>query len=139
MIKNLFKKKETIEILSSNEADIALRLMLEIAISDGSLDASELKLIEERADSRVSGNEKASNIIRRIIHETEKSVSFYPTIKKINETHSHDKKIELLTVLWELVKADSKIDPYEENLYFKIAELIKIKRTIANKIKQQTT
>jgi len=139
MIKNLFKKKEKIEILSSNEANIALRLMLEIAISDGSLDASELKLIEERADSRVSGNEKASNIIRRIIHETEKSVSFYPTIKKINETHSHDKKIELLTVLWELVKADSKIDPYEENLYFKIAELIKIKRTIANKIKQQTT
>ena len=139
MIKNLFKKKETIEILSSNEADIALRLMLEIAISDGSLDASELKIIEERVDSIVSGNEKASNIIRRIIHETEKSVSFYPTIKKINETHSHDKKIELLTVLWELVKADSKIDPYEENLYFKIAELIKIKRTIANKIKQQTT
>jgi len=139
MIKNLFKKKETIEILSSNEADIALRLMLEIAISDGSLDASELKIIEERVDSIVSGNEKASNIIRKIINETEKSVSFYPTIKKINETHSHDKKIELLTVLWELVKADSKIDPYEENLYFKIAELIKIKRTIANKIKQQTT
>ena len=139
MIKNLFKKKETIEILSSNEADIALRLMLEIAISDGSLDASELKIIEERVDSIVSGNEKASNIIRKIINETEKSVSFYPTIKKINETHSHDEKIELLTVLWELVKADSKIDPYEENLYFKIAELIKIKRTIANKIKQQTT
>ena len=139
MIKNLFKKKEKIEILSSNEANIALRLMLEIAISDGSLDASELKIIEERVDSIVSGNEKASNIIRRIIHETEKSVSFYPTIKKINETHSHDEKIELLTVLWELVKADSKIDPYEENLYFKIAELIKIKRPIANKIKQQTT
>jgi len=139
MIKNLFKKKEKIEILSSNEANIALRLMLEIAISDGSLDASELKIIEERVDSIVSGNEKASNIIRKIINETEKSVSFYPTIKKINETHSHDEKIELLTVLWELVKADSKIDPYEENLYFKIAELIKIKRTIANKIKQQTT
>lgn len=58
MIKNLFKKKEKIEILSSNKANIALRLMLEIAISDGSLDASELKIIEERVDSIVSGNEK---------------------------------------------------------------------------------
>jgi uncharacterized tellurite resistance protein B-like protein len=32
-------------------------------------------------------------------------------------------------VLWELVAADSVVDPYEENLYFKIAELIKIKRS----------
>ena len=33
--------------------------------------------------------------------------------------------------------ADKVIDPYEENLYFKIAELIKIKRSQANKIKQE--
>ena len=45
--------------------------------------------------------------------------------------------IELIKELWELVSADKIIDPYEENLYFKIAELIKIKRSIANKIKQQ--
>ena len=31
------------------------------------------------------------------------------------------------------------IDAYEENLYFKIAELIKIKRSTANQIKQQAT
>jgi hypothetical protein len=30
---------------------------------------------------------------------------------------------------------DNLIDPYEESLYFKIAELIKIKRPQANKIK----
>ena len=40
-------------------------------------------------------------------------------------------------MLWELVTADSVIDPYEENLYFKIAELIKIKRSAANQIKQE--
>ena len=38
-------------------------------------------------------------------------------------------------LLWKLVAADKNIDPYEENLYFKIAELIKIKRSEANKIK----
>jgi hypothetical protein len=31
------------------------------------------------------------------------------------------------------------IDAYEENLYFQIAELIKIKRSTANQIKQQAT
>jgi hypothetical protein len=29
------------------------------------------------------------------------------------------------------------VDAYEENLYFKIAELIKIKRSTANQIKHQ--
>jgi uncharacterized tellurite resistance protein B-like protein len=139
MIKNLFKKKESIEILSSNEADVALRLMFEIAISDGTLDSAELQLIKKRADKVATEDLKASTIVKKIIDETEKSVSFYPSIKKINDSHSYEEKIELLKVLWELVTADSIVDAYEENLYFKIAELIKIKRSTANQIKQQAT
>ena len=138
MIKNLFKKKESIEILSSNEADVALRLMFEIAISDGTLDSAELQLIKKRADKVATEDLKASTIVKKIIDETEDSVSFYPSIKKINDSHSYEEKIELLKVLWELVTADSIVDAYEENLYFKIAELIKIKRSTANQIKQQT-
>ena len=137
MIKNLFKKKESIEILSSNEADVALRLMFEIAISDGTLDSAELQLIKKRADKVATEDLKASTIVKKIIHETEESVSFYPSIKKINDSHSFEEKIELLKVLWELVTADSVIDAYEENLYFKIADLIKIKRSLANQIKQK--
>ena len=76
--------------------------------------------------------------MKQIIDETEESVSFYPSIKKINDTHSKEEKIELLKVLWELVTADSVVDAYEENLYFQIAELIKIKRSTANQIKQQS-
>jgi hypothetical protein len=34
------------------------------------------------------------------------------------------------------VAADELVSPYEEGLYFKIAELIKIKRVKANQIKQ---
>lgn len=139
MIKNLFKKKESVEILSSNEADVALRLMFEIAISDGTLDSAELQLIKKRADKVATEDLKASTIVKKIIDETEESVSFYPSIKKINDSHSYEEKIELLKVLWELVTADSIIDAYEENLYFKIAELIKIKRSTANQIKQQAT
>tara|TARA_A100001015_G_scaffold256275_1_gene298240 strand:+ start:6059 stop:6478 length:420 start_codon:yes stop_codon:yes gene_type:complete len=137
MLKNLFKKKESIEVINTHEADVALRLMFEIAISDGKLDSSELKLIKKRADKIASEDLKASAVVKKIIDETEESVSFYPSIKKINATHSKEEKIELLKVLWELVTADSVVDAYEENLYFKIAELIKVKRSIANQIKQK--
>jgi uncharacterized tellurite resistance protein B-like protein len=138
MFKNLLKKKQSLEVINTHEADVALRLMFEIAISDGALDKSELKLIKKRADKIATENEKASAIVKKIIDETEESTSLYPTIKEINDSHSYEEKIELLKVLWELVTADSVIDTYEENLYFKIAELIKIKRSIANQIKHQS-
>ena len=139
MLKNLFKKKPNFKLINTHDADIALRLMFEIAISDGTLDSAELKLIKKRADKFATEDLKASTIVKRIIDETEKSVSFYPSIKKINDSHSYEEKTELLKVLWELVTADSVVDAYEENLYFKIAELIKIKRSTANQIKQQAT
>ena len=138
MLKNLFKKKQSLDVINTHEADVALRLMLEIAISDGKLDSSELRLIKKRADKLASEDLKASSIVKKIIDETEESVSFYPSIKKINDTHSKEEKIELLKVLWELVTADSVVDAYEENLYFQISELIQIKRSTANQIKHQT-
>jgi uncharacterized tellurite resistance protein B-like protein len=138
MLKNLFKRKHSLELMNTHEADVALRLMFEIAISDGNLDASELKLIKKRADEIASDDLKASTIVKKIIDETEESVSFYPAIKKINDSYTNKEKIELLKVLWELVTADSVVDAYEENLYFQIAELIKIKRSTANQIRHQT-
>ena len=140
MLKNLFKKTSTTNLIDTNEeADVVLRLMFEIAISDVNLDEAELKIIKERA-SIVSGEDtKVSTIIRKIIDEAQESVSFYPYVKKINETHNNEEKKDLLKILWELVTADSVVDAYEENLYFKIAELLKIKRSIANKIKQQNS
>ena len=139
MFESLFKKKSTSKIIETNEADVVLRLMFEIAISDGSLDKAELELIKKRASKSGNTDEKVSKIIKRIIDETEDSVSFYPSVKKINETYSIEEKKELLSVLWNLVTADSVVDAYEENLYFKIAELIKIKRSLANQIKQQNS
>jgi len=139
MFESLFKKKSTSKIIETNEADVVLRLMFEIAISDGSLDKAELELIKKRASRSGNTDEKVSKIIKRIIDETEDSVSFYPSVKEINDTYSLEEKKELLSVLWNLVTADSVVDAYEENLYFKIAELIKIKRSLANQIKQQNS
>ena len=137
MLKNLFKKKKSLDVINTHDADVALRLMFEIAISDGTLDSSELQLIKIRAEKLASEDLKASSIVKKIIDETEESASFYPSIKKINDSHSKEEKIELLKVLWELVTADSVVDHYEENLYFQIAELIHIKRSTANQIRNQ--
>ncbi len=140
MLKNLFKKKPTADLIEThNEADLVLRLMFEIAISDGNLNEAELKIIKQRASLFSDEDTKVSTIIKKIIDEAQESVSFYPFVKKINQTHNNEEKKDLLKILWELVTADSVIDAYEENLYFKIADLLKIKRVTANQIKQQNS
>lgn len=139
MLENIFKKKNFYKFTDKEELDLVLRLMFEIAISDGSLDKAELEIIKKRAGVTGAEKKSISSIIKTIIDETEKSTSLYPTVKRINENFTNDEKIELLKVLWSIVMADNQIDPYEENLFFKIAELIKIKRSSANQIKQQVT
>ena len=69
MLKNLFKKKQSLDVINTHDADVALRLMFEIAISDGTLDSSELKLIKKRADKIASEDLKASTIVKKIIDE----------------------------------------------------------------------
>ena len=83
MLKNLFKRKPSFDLVNTHEADVALRLMFEIAISDGKLDSAELNIIKERANKIASKDEKASTIIKKIIDETEESVSFYPYVEKL--------------------------------------------------------
>jgi uncharacterized tellurite resistance protein B-like protein len=139
MFGDLFNKVKVHPLPETHEADLALRLMFEIAISDGSLDPLELKILKKRASEIADEGEATSAVLKKIIDETEQSTSLYPTVKKINEDYSQDQKLELLQILWELVAADKIIDVYEENLYFKIAELIRIKRNQANQIKQKNS
>ena len=137
MFKNLFLKKKSIEKIGFPEVDVALRLMFEMAMIDGTLDKTELALIKRRVKEIAPEDVTVSSVIKKMIDQSMESVSFYPSIKKINDSYKKEEKEELLKVLWQLIAADSVIDPYEENLYFKIAELIKIKRPLANKIKQE--
>tara|TARA_Y200000002_G_scaffold170889_1_gene141040 strand:+ start:5916 stop:6335 length:420 start_codon:yes stop_codon:yes gene_type:complete len=139
MFKKIFNKQPVLTETNTHDQDMALRLMFEIAISDGNLDKQELQLIKKRANKIFPEELKVSSVIKKIIDETESSSSIYPTVKKINEEYLANDKENLLKLLWEVVAADKIVSPHEESLYFKIAELIKVKRTKANQIKQQSS
>ena len=139
MLKKILNKKNLTHELDQPEKDVALRLIFELAISDGSLDKNELKILKSRAKKLISGKENINSVIKKVIDETKKATSLYPTIQKINDVYTFEKKIELLEVLWSVVTADGLINYYEENLYFKIANLIKVKRSKANQIKQENS
>ena len=138
MFKNIFKKNQSNDVSDSIEIDVVLRLMFEMAMIDGKLDKAELSLIKKRVREISPQDTAVSEVIKKMIDQSMESVSLYPTVKKINDSYDKKEKKELLKTLWQLIAADNVIDPYEENLYFKIADLINIERSKANQIKHET-
>jgi len=139
MFKKIFRKDKVQNVPQASESDVVLRLMFEIAMSDGSLDKAELEILKTRAAKINLGDKKPSSIIKEVIDSAAISSSIYPTVTKINEKYSLDEKKEILAQLWQLVAIDGVINHYEENLYFKMAELLKVKRPHANQIKQENS
>ena len=115
------KKNNNLEELEDDDINLyALRLLIHLALSDGEIDESEInelkRFIEE---SSLSGN------ISRFLEKE----------SKINSSLSDNEKLNLLEKIWSLILIDGVIDPYEENLFYRIGELIKIKRSLLNKVK----
>ena len=130
-----FKKNNNLEELEDDDINLyALRLLIHLALSDGEIDESEInelkRFIEE---SSLSGN--ISRFLEKEITSVEISSSFFEEVSKINSSFSDNEKLNLLEKIWSLILIDGVIDPYEENLFYRIGELIKIKRSLLNKVK----
>ena len=132
-----FKKNNNLEELEDDDINLyALRLLIHLALSDGEIDESEInelkRFIEE---SSLSGN--ISRFLEKEINSVEISSSFFEEVSKINSSFSDNEKLNLLEKIWSLILIDGVIDPYEENLFYRIGELIKIKRSLLNKVKSR--
>ena len=118
MFKNLFLKKESIEQISFPEVDVALKLMFEMAMIDGTLDKTELELIKKRVREIAPEDTTVSSVIKKMIDQSMESVSLYPTVKKINDSYEKKEKEELLKVLWQLVAVDKSNRPIRRKFIF---------------------
>ena len=132
-----FKKNNNLEELEDDDINLyALRLLIHLALSDGEIDESEInelkRFIEE---SSLSGN--ISRFLEKEITSVEISSSFFEEVSKINSSFTDNEKLNLLEKIWSLILIDGVIDPYEENLFYRIGELIKIKRSLLNKVKSR--
>ena len=131
-----FLQKNTgLKELEHNDINLyALRLLVHLALSDGEIDELEInelkKFIKENSLS-----ENIGSLLEKEISNVEISSSFFEEVSKINSNFSSNDKLNLLEKIWSLILSDGTIDPYEENLFYRIGELIKIKRSLLNKIK----
>ena len=138
---NLFKKKVVKEdaVEPTFEVElIASVLAYEIARADG--DISELEsnlLIEEIKKISKKVNKDEKEILQLIELYSRDSVSFYEFIEDINKDFDKENKLSLVSFLWEVAYADSRLDVNEERLIRRIADLIRIKDIEVLKLKDK--
>ena len=65
------------------------------------------------------------------------SVSFYEFIEDINKEFDKENKLSLISFLWEVAYADSRLDVNEERLIRRIADLVRIKDIEVLKLKDK--
>ena len=139
---NIFKKnKASTENQKKPEFEIELIgavLAYEIARSDGDISDLELSYLMEEIKKISLKVKKAEDEILLIIETySENSVSFHEFITDINNDFSKEEKLSLISFLWDVAYADSKLDVDEERLIRRIADLIRIKDIEVLKLKDR--
>ena len=139
---NIFKKnKVSQDTQQKSEFEIELIgavLAYEIARSDGDISESELRLLlEEIKDISIKVNKTDEEILSIIKIYSDNSVSFHEFIADINNDFSKEEKLSLISFLWSVAYADSKLDVDEERLIRRIADLIRIKDIDVLKLKDR--
>ena len=111
-------------------------LAYEIARIDGEIDEDELKILKSEL-VLIAGktNKDESEILEIIESYSKNSVSFHDFIEDINKEYSKDQKMNLLSFMWDVAYADSKLDIEEERLIRRVADLIRIKDIEVLKLK----
>ena len=113
-------------------------LAYEIARADGGISELESNLLIEeikKISKKVNKDEK--EILQLVELYSRDSVSFYEFIEDINKDFDKENKLSLVSFLWEVAYADSRLDVNEERLIRRIADLIRIKDFEVLKLKDK--
>jgi uncharacterized tellurite resistance protein B-like protein len=102
-------------------------LLMEAAEVDGSLDARErgvvVRLLEERFTLDHGTADRLAEVAER---KAEQSTQLFGLARIINERLSHQRRVELLEMLWEVAYADGTLDPLEDSLLRRVGGLIDV-------------
>lgn len=131
------------QITEKRKVEIAAcALFIEIAKADGDFSDDERKLIiSEMQNTFNLDNECIDELMHLAEQKVKESVSLYEFTGVINNSFSHQEKLELLESLWRLIYKDEKLSSYEDMLIKRIAATMNIehKQIINSKlwVKQQ--
>ena len=131
---NFLKKNKEVSEEVKKVDFVALDLLMHVALADGSIAKDEMDNVLHYIQENYPNEDKEKTYLNAY-KKMNNSTSFFEEIKGININFDRSQKEDLLKDIWMLIIADGKIDPYEENIFYRVGELLKIKRSTLNKIK----
>jgi len=131
---NFLKNKDKEELNKKNINYVALELMISFALADGNISKQEESSILDYINKKITENDN-KKIYSDILSASSEIISLHDQVQEINHHYNNEEKLELLKDIWLLILSDKVIDKYEENLFYRIGDLMKIKRSKLNQIK----
>lgn len=131
---NFLKNKDKEELNKKNINYVALELMISFALADGNISKQEESSILDYINKKITENDN-KKIYSDILSASSEIISLHDQVQEINNHYNNEEKLELLKDIWMLILSDQVIDKYEENLFYRIGDLMKIKRSRLNQIK----
>ena len=120
---NINKNKEDY----NKDIDILAGLMIEAANTDGNISQDEVNKISLSLINIFKEEPKEVEMaLSRALDDKDNSRSLHYYTSKLNKSFSHEKKLLLIEVLWEVVLADNEIHDFESNLLRRLAGLLYI-------------
>ncbi|MDF1780660.1 MAG: TerB family tellurite resistance protein [Alcanivoracaceae bacterium] len=140
-IKSLFSDDEKVpDISEEQQARIAsVALMYEVMRVDGDKKTAEQDALQKKLALRwqLEGAE-AQSLIQRARKQAEEAVDYFQLVHVLREKYNADERRQLITDMWTIAQADGRIDPEEEHIIRKIADLMYVSHSdfIRGKLQQ---
>ena len=107
----------------------AAALLVHLISIDGVVDANEQKKMRQVLKDRFSLGEGETDQLIRIASERDKeAVDLYHFTSVLKRDLDEGGRIEIIEMMWQLVFADGQIHEFEDNLVWRVAELLGVSR-----------
>ena len=125
-LQNIFSNNSNQNQKNENQdIDILSGLMIEAANTDGNISQDEVNKISYSLINIFKEQPKdVEGAISKALKNKDNAHSLYFYTSKLNKTFSHEKKLLLIEVLWEVILSDNEIHDFESNLLRRLAGLL---------------
>ncbi|GAB3032608.1 tellurite resistance TerB family protein [Bowmanella dokdonensis] len=111
---------------SQLQLDLATAVLYcEVVRADNELGETELALMQDLLTAQFSLSEQqAKSLLESSSEQVEHAADLVSFTRLIHEQCTHDEKIRIVEHLWQLAYADDHLDPHEEHMIRRIADLL---------------
>lgn len=115
------------------------QLLFEIARADLGVRPEEMSAIRRHLGEAFQLTPAAlDDLLSRASEKTEQAISLYDTVETVNRTLDAAQKASLIGGLWQVANADHQLDPYEEALLRRVADLLYVPHSVFIREKLRT-